>query len=82
MCFYYFSAKVYDENYKPYTETGYTVGQDYRNALNNLTEYFGEDDIIKITLEYVADRPVLVLPTDGAITEKGLVAAIKNNNNF
>ena len=82
MCFYYYSAEVYDDNFTSYTETGYTVGKDYKNALNNLTEYYGEDDIVKITLEYVADKPVLVLPPEDSIVKKGLVAAIKNNNDF
>ncbi len=82
MCFYYYVATVYDEDYNEYTESGYTIGENYRNAINNLTEHYGEDELIKVTLEYIADRPVLVLPSGDLIAEKGLKAAIKENNNI
>lgn len=82
MCFYYYKVTVYDEDYKEYTEAGYTVGEDYRNAMNHLTEHYGEGELIKATLEYIADRPMLVLPNGDLIAEKGLKAAIKENNNI
>ena len=82
MCFYYYEVTVYDENYKEYTEAGYTVGENYWNAINHLTEYYGEDELIKVTLEYIADRPILVLPNGDLIAEKGLKAAIKEHNNI
>ena len=81
MCFYYYSVKIYDD-YDIVKENGYTVGANYQEAMKNLTDYYGGDNVIKATLEYVADRPVLILPEEGAITAKGLTKAIKDNNDI
>ena len=83
MCFYYYAVEVYDvDNHKVFTENGYTVGVDYRNALNNLIEYYTEASLVSLTLEYVADKPILILPSGDAVNRKGLIAAIKDNNNI
>ena len=83
MCLYYYKIKIYNDiDHKEEKEDGYTVGENYADALNRLMDFYGEDETLTVTLKYITDRPILILPTKGAITEKGLVEAIADNNNF
>ena len=83
MNLYYYKIKSYNTfDSKEEKEDGYTVGENYTDALNRLMEFYGEDETLTVTLKYVTDRPILILPAKGAITEKGLVEAIADNNNF
>ena len=82
MNFYYFSVKFYTDNYEIEKENGYTIGTNYSNAVENITNHYGENEIVKIYVEYIADRPILILPPTSAIEDKGLLNAIKENNDF
>lgn len=81
MNLYYYKIKmIIDDKFEK--EDGYTVGNSFSEAMDRLLEYYGEDEVEEVKLSYVADRPVLILPTQGAITEKGLIKAIAENNCF
>lgn len=83
MNIYYYSIKVYDEVERTTDkENGYVAGSNYSDAIERLMEYYGDEYAEAVTLKYVADRPILILPEEGAITQKGLVKAIFDNNNI
>ena len=80
---YYYKIKMYVEDINEFEEEdGYTFGTNYADALEKLIEYYGENEIENFTLEYIGDRPIIILPTEGAINKFGLREAIKNNNCF
>ena len=82
MCMLYFSVKFYTDGCNTSKENGYVCGDSYAAAARNLSDCYGENDIISITIKYVADRPLVILPSEEAITSKGLIKAIYENNNI
>ena len=83
MNLYYYKIKTYNDfDHKEEKEDGYTFGENYSAAIDRLMEFYGEDETVTITLKYIADRPILILPIKNAIAEKGIVEAIEDNNCF
>lgn len=83
MYMYYYDITIYlSDTRSEETESGYVCGDSYTSALDRLLEYFGEDETVDVKLSFVTDKPILVLPTQKAIKDKGLVAAIRDNNDI
>ena len=58
-----------DNDYKEITERGFLIAEKYAGAVEQLVEYFGEDDIVSFSIEYVTDHSVIIIPTEEMITE-------------
>lgn len=58
-----------DNDYKEITERGFLIAEKYAAAVEQLVEYFGEDDIVSFSIEYVTDHSVIIIPTEEMITE-------------
>ena len=50
------------DTYKTYEERGYTFANNYSEAMDKIVSYYGEEDIEKCSLSFIADREVLILP--------------------
>lgn len=58
-----------DDNYKEITERGLLIAEKYTEAVEQLIEYFGEDEIVSFSIEYVTDHSVIVVSTEEAIND-------------
>ena len=80
MGMYFYYVEYYDEYGKTNIANGIVCGTNYVNALNNLTEYYGEEEISKLTLEYLSDKPLVSFPND--TLNDGLKTIIFSDNNI
>lgn len=66
MYFFYYEVDYYDEGAR--TETGITVGDEMEDAVARVTEYYGKEQIEKLTIEYTGDTtdvlPVIDIDKD------------------
>ena len=42
--------------------SGFVTAASYTGAMQRLTDYFGEDDIVKVQIEYVTDSDLVIVP--------------------
>ena len=54
MYFFYYEVDYYDDGER--TETGITVGDEMEDAVARITEYYGKEQIEKLTIEYTGDN--------------------------
>lgn len=54
MYFFYYEVDYYDDGER--TETGITVGDEMEEAVARITEYYGKEQIEKLTIEYTGDN--------------------------
>lgn len=50
-----------DANNKNYHTCGYLIAEDYKEAMDNMVQYFGNDEIVNIRLKAIADDRVIVM---------------------
>lgn len=60
-CFFKYSILYYDDlEYKEEVATGITYGDSLKDAIANLTSYYGDEQIVRILdFSYLYDTPVL-----------------------
>ena len=58
-----------DNDYKEITERGLLIAEKYAAAVEQLVEYYGEDEIVSFSIEYVADHSVIIVSTEEAIND-------------
>ena len=82
MNMYFYSLKYYDDG-REWDSHGMVCGKDYIEAVSNLLEYFGEDDVTQFELEWCADRPIAIFPDDKLVpyNYKYFKDAIMEENN-
>ena len=57
-----------DTNNKNYHTCGYLIAEDYKEAMDNIVQYFGNDEIVNARLKAISDDNVIVMKeeeTDG-----------------
>ena len=54
MYFFYYEVDYYDDGER--TETGITIGDEMEDAVARVTEYYGKEQIEKLTIEYTGDN--------------------------
>ena len=66
MYFFYYEVDYYDDGER--TETGITIGDEMEDAVARVTEYYGKEQIEKLTIEYTGDNtdvlPVIDIDKD------------------
>ena len=41
---------------------GYIVAENYSNALKELAQYFGEDNLLKVEISWISDNRIIAIP--------------------
>lgn len=70
---YRIEAKDYEENCINY---GFVIADNYKEAMAQAMEYYGENETEYITLKYVTDNSIIAVP------DKGLADAIEEGMNY
>ena len=83
MNFFNYSLTFYDNITMEITdESGYTFGDSYTDAMERVLSFYGADEVERIELTFVSDRPVLITSkiSNEAIVKQGLEKALNNHN--
>lgn len=59
-----------DVDCKNYHTCGYLIAENYKEAMDNMTQYFGNDEIINIRLKAIAEDRVIVIKEEEANGEE------------
>lgn len=59
-----------DVDYKNYHACGYLIAENYKEAMDNMTHYFGNDEIVNIRLRAIAEDRVIVIKEEEADREE------------
>ncbi len=50
-----------DVDNKNYHACGYLIAENYKEAMDNMTQYFGNDEIVNVRLKAIAEDNVIVI---------------------
>ena len=67
---------------KTTNESGYTFGDSYTDAMERVLSFYGADEIERIELTFVSDRPILITSniSNEVIVKQGLEKALNDHN--
>ena len=83
MNLYEYRIEYYDELDKcNKIDYGYTIAENYRAAMDNLTDWYGEDETTSIKLNYINDKnTILIFSTSTGNTERPAMMDLINKKN-
>lgn len=65
MCVYEYEVIYYnDVDDKNYHACGYLIAENYKEAMDNMTQYFGNDEIVNVRLKAIAEDNVIIIKNE------------------
>jgi hypothetical protein len=59
-----------DANNKNYHACGYLIAENYKEAMDNMVQYFGNDEIVNVRLKAIAEDRVIIMKEEEAVGEE------------